>query len=69
MEHYEIASYGTLHEWALLLENENAAELIQEILEEEKATNDALTELAREKNQWAMGELYSAGVGSDTDGE
>ncbi len=69
VEHYEIASYGTLHAWALLLENESAAELISEILEEEKATNDLLTELAMEKNEQAMGELYSSGVGSDTDDE
>ncbi len=69
VEHYEIASYGTLHAWALLLENESAAELISEILEEEKATNDILTDLALEKNQEAMGELYATGVGSDTDDE
>lgn len=69
VEHYEIASYGTLHEWALLLENESGAELIAEILEEEKAANDAFTELAREKNQEAIGQLYSESIGSDTDDE
>ena len=45
-EHYEIASYGSLREWAKLLGNENAAELINEILEEEKAADAKLTELA-----------------------
>jgi ferritin-like metal-binding protein YciE len=47
VEHYEMASYGCLHEWAGLLGNENAAGLLQEILEQEKAANDTLTELAR----------------------
>jgi ferritin-like metal-binding protein YciE len=47
VEHYETASYGCLHEWAKLLENPEAAELLEAILSEEKAANDALTELAR----------------------
>jgi ferritin-like metal-binding protein YciE len=47
VEHYEIASYGCLHEWANLLGNEKAAGLLQETLEEEKETNETLTELAR----------------------
>jgi len=47
VEHYEMASYGCLHEWAGLLGNEKAAGLLQEILEQEKAANETLTELAR----------------------
>ena len=47
VEHHEIASYGALHEWAGLLGKNEAAGLLQEILGEEKAANDALTELAR----------------------
>ncbi len=47
VEHYEMASYGCLHEWAGLLGNEEAAGLLAEILEEEKAANEGLTELAR----------------------
>ncbi len=46
VEHYEIASYGCLHEWAVRLGNQEAADLLEEILEEEKAANSALTELA-----------------------
>jgi ferritin-like metal-binding protein YciE len=46
VEHYEIASYGCLHAWAGLLENKEAAGLLQEILEEEKAANEALGKLA-----------------------
>lgn len=47
VEHYEIASYGSLHEWAGLLGNQEAAGLLEEILNEEKAANEGLTELAR----------------------
>ncbi len=47
VEHYEIASYGCLHEWAGLLGNQEAAGLLESILGEEKSANEALTELAR----------------------
>ena len=47
VEHYEIASYGCLREWAELLGNKEAANLIEEILDEEKAANKRLMELAR----------------------
>ena len=47
VEHYEIASYGCLHEWAGVLGHEEAAGLLQEILDEEKAADETLTELAR----------------------
>ncbi len=46
-EHYEIASYGTMLEWAKQLGREDAAHLIEEILEEEKAADKKLSELAR----------------------
>lgn len=47
VEHYEMASYGCLQEWAGLLGNDEAATLLEDILDEEKAANDGLTELAR----------------------
>jgi ferritin-like metal-binding protein YciE len=49
VEHYEIASYGTAREWAQQLGLDEAAELLQETLDEEKATDEKLTELARVK--------------------
>jgi len=49
IEHYEIASYGCLREWASLLGNKPAATLLNEILGEEKAANEALIELAKSK--------------------
>jgi ferritin-like metal-binding protein YciE len=57
VEHYEMASYGCLHEWAGLLGNQEAASLLEEILHEEKAANESLTELARVSiNQEALGQ-------------
>jgi ferritin-like metal-binding protein YciE len=47
VEHYEMASYGCLHEWAGLLGNKEAAGLLQQILDEEAAANESLTKLAR----------------------
>ena len=56
VEHYEMASYGCLHEWAELLGNNEAAGLLKEILEEEKTANETLTELARaSSNAEALG--------------
>jgi ferritin-like metal-binding protein YciE len=46
VEHYEIASYGTVCTWAKLLGLEAAATLLAETLEEEKATDEKLTALA-----------------------
>lgn len=45
-EHYEIASYGTLRDWARMLDNDQAADIIEEILDEEKAADSTLTDLA-----------------------
>lgn len=47
IEHYEIASYGCLRDWATVLGYDEAADLLQEILNDDKATNQAFTELAR----------------------
>lgn len=47
VEHYEIASYGTLREWAQHLQKYEAADLISDILEQEKAADQRLTELAQ----------------------
>jgi ferritin-like metal-binding protein YciE len=63
VEHYEIASYGTLRTWAELLDNDQAAELIEEILEQEKHADQVLNNLAEEKNQEALRE--TEGVGAD----
>ncbi|EPY9098442.1 ferritin-like domain-containing protein [Shigella dysenteriae] len=46
VEHYEIASYGTLVTLAKQLGYKKAAKLLKETLEEEKATDVKLTDLA-----------------------
>ena len=45
-EHYEMAAYGTLVAWARVLGQAEAAELLNEILNEEKAADEKLTALA-----------------------
>jgi ferritin-like metal-binding protein YciE len=47
VEHYEISRYGTLRAWAEELGLNDAVELLQETLEEEEATDEALTEIAK----------------------
>jgi ferritin-like metal-binding protein YciE len=46
LEHYEISRYGTLKTWADMLGLTEAVDLLDETLEEEKKTDEALTELA-----------------------
>ena len=46
VEHYEIARYGTLREWAKALGESEAHELLSEILDQEKAANHKLTNIA-----------------------
>ena len=46
VEHYEIAAYGTTRTLAELLGQNEAAKLLQQTLDEEKATDEKLTELA-----------------------
>ena len=46
VEHYEIASYGTLRTWANLLGKDAAASLLEETLDEEKDADVKLTSIA-----------------------
>ena len=46
VEHYEIASYGTVRTWAQLIGDEQTAKALQQTLEEEGKTDKLLTELA-----------------------
>lgn len=59
VEHYEIATYTTLIEWANLLDNAEAAELLGEILEEEQTASSTLREIAEDScNTEAEGDQY-----------
>jgi len=46
VEHYEIASYGSVHSWARLLGEDEVADLLEETLDEEESTDEKLTQLA-----------------------
>jgi ferritin-like metal-binding protein YciE len=45
-EHYEMAAYGTLVAWAKSMGHDEAAELLEETLGEEKAADEKLTSIA-----------------------
>lgn len=48
VEHYEIASYGSVRAWAEQMGHSEAVKLLDETLEEEKAADEKLTEIAEE---------------------
>jgi len=57
VEHYEIASYGTLVAWAEQMGHDEAVDLLEETLEEEKTADDKLTSIAESiANQKAQAE-------------
>jgi ferritin-like metal-binding protein YciE len=47
VEHYEIAAYGSLATWADMLGRQDIKQLFGQTLDEEKATDEKLTELAK----------------------
>jgi ferritin-like metal-binding protein YciE len=50
MEHYEIASYGTVRQWAMLLGETAAAELLDQTAKEEGHADHLLTSIAERLN-------------------
>ncbi|MCD6065619.1 MAG: hypothetical protein K0S33_445 [Bacteroidetes bacterium] len=50
VEHYEIASYGTLRTFAQILDLTDAVEVLEGILEEEKGADEKLTGVAQSIN-------------------
>jgi ferritin-like metal-binding protein YciE len=54
VEHYEIAGYGTARTYAELLGDDKGAELLQETLDEESATDEKLSALASSINVEAV---------------
>jgi ferritin-like metal-binding protein YciE len=48
VEHYEMASYGSARAWAEQLGMNDVAQLLQQTLDEEKATDAKLTQLAEQ---------------------
>src|SRR4026207_2146471 len=65
-EHYEMAAYGTLVAWARAMGHSEAADLLQETLDEEKAAEEKLSALAEEGiNQNAADVAYSDELDED----
>ena len=60
VEHYEIATYGCLRTWAELLGKDEALDLLEETLNEEKDVDESLTDIATSINQEATDEEEEA---------
>lgn len=56
VEHYEIATYGGLVTLAKVLGHEDAAEILAQTLEEEKQTDQGLTDIAENDINWEASE-------------
>lgn len=64
VEHYEIAGYGCVAAYADLLGEDEAASLLRATLDEEKTTDEKLTELARKINVEAAETTQETGATS-----
>lgn len=62
VEHYEIARYGTMCEWAKMLDLKDAKKLLGEILDQEEKCDQTLTALAESK-------LNEAALAADEDSD
>jgi ferritin-like metal-binding protein YciE len=62
IEHYEIASYGTMAELSKALGENEVADLLAEILDQEKAQDERLTDITRSA-------ILPLALGSDSDEE
>ena len=54
VEHYEMATYGTLRDWAQQLGHDDAAKLLQNTLDEEGQADKTLTGIAEQINLQAV---------------
>jgi len=70
VEHYEMAGYGCARTFAQLLGRDEAADLLQETLDEEKETDERLTEIAESMvNEQALSESRGSGERTSRAGE
>jgi ferritin-like metal-binding protein YciE len=65
VEHYEMAAYGTLVAWAKALGHSEAAALLEETLNEEKAADEKLTALA----EGGINESAASGASDDEESD
>ena len=67
VEHYEIAAYGTVRTFAECLGNDQAVELLQKTLDEEKEADEKLSQISEQLLE-SIGEMQgSKGTGEDQD--
>lgn len=66
VEHYEIAAYGTASEFAKILGESKHVSLLEETLQEEKETDEKLTDLAKQINLQANEPAGKSEVGKAT---
>ncbi len=64
-EHYEMAAYGTLVAWARVMGHDDAAKLLQKNLDEEKAADQKLSQLA----EGGLNQEAADAANGDDDGE
>jgi len=65
VEHYEMAAYGTVRQWAEQLNDTTGARLLEQTLEEEKAADQKLTDIALSRsNERAETGRRAAGTSS-----
>ncbi|WP_109488682.1 ferritin-like domain-containing protein [Occallatibacter savannae] len=69
VEHYEIAAYGTVATLAEAMGQEEVKELLGETLEEEKETDERLTQVAQQVNSEALSEGGEEEEGSEDEDE
>src|SRR6476619_7836296 len=69
-EHYEMAAYGTLVAWAQAMGHTEAAELLEQTLDEEKAADEKLTSIAEDGvNREAANSAHPAAEQEDDEEE
>jgi len=69
-EHYEMAAYGTMVAWAKAMGHNDAADLLQEILDEEKAADEKLNAIAESGvNEQAAAGMQEEESEDEDDGE
>ena len=66
-EHYEMAAYGTLVAWARAMGHNEAADMLQETLDEEKAADEKLTALAESGINQEAADAAHAGADEEED--
>ncbi|MGH9495933.1 MAG: ferritin-like domain-containing protein [Candidatus Sulfotelmatobacter sp.] len=69
-EHYEIAAYGSLIAWAKAMGHDEAASLLEQTLEEEKAADQKLTSIAESGiNEQAAAQAHGEGDNEEEEQE